>query len=137
VTDSTARIRRSARRVAVLVVVTVAVLAYLSDVYVVTSHPHRLFAAVDAIVLGALSGTIAWVYQRRQNRYLAQRLEVIADMNHHVRNDLQVIHYSAYMTKDKEHIQRIEQSLGRIDWALREVLTGKQLRSGPERGTKE
>ncbi len=136
-TDSTARIRRSAWRVAVLVIVTVAVLGYLSDLLVLSFHPQPLFAIVDAIVLGVLSGTIAWVYQRRQNRYLAQRLEVIADMNHHVRNDLQVIQYSAYMTKDKEHIQRIEQSLGRIDWALREVLTGKQLRSGTERGTKE
>lgn len=131
------RIRYRAWRVAAVVLVSVAVLAYLSDVYVVTSHPHPLFAVADAIVLGVLSGAIAWVYQRRQNRYLTERLQVIADMNHHVRNDLQVIQYSAYMTKDKEHIQRIEQSLGRIDWALREVLTGKQLRSAIERGNKE
>jgi hypothetical protein len=41
------------------------------------------------------------------------------------------------MTKDKEHIQRIEQSLSRIDWALREVLTGRQLRSASERETKQ
>lgn len=122
---------------AALVTVTVAVLGYFSDLLVVSFHPQPLFAIADAVVLGVLSGTIAWVYQRRQNRYLAQRLEVIADMNHHVRNDLQVIQYSAYITKDKEHIQRIEQSLGRIDWALREVLTGKQLRSAAERGTKE
>jgi signal transduction histidine kinase len=115
----------------------VAVLGYLSDLLVVSFHPQPLFAIADAVVLGVLSGTIAWIYQRRQNRYLAQRLEVIADMNHHVRNDLQVIQYSAYMTKDKEHIQRIEQSLHRIDWALREVLTGKKLRSSVERGTKE
>jgi len=128
---------RSAWKVAAVVVVSVAVLAYLSDVYLVTSHPQRMFAVFDALSLGALTAAISWFYQRRQNRFLMQRLEVIADMNHHVRNDLQVIQYSAYMTKDKEHIQRIEQSLGRIDWALREVLTGKQLRSGSERGTKE
>ena len=96
-----------------------------------------MFAIADALGVAVLCGGIAWIYQRRQNRYLAQRLEVIADMNHHVRNDLQVIQYSAYMTRNKEHIQRIEQSLGRIDWALREVLTGKQLRSGAERGIKE
>lgn len=112
-------------------------LGYLSDLLVISFHPQPVFPILDAIVLGGLCGVIAWSYQRRQNRYLAERLEVIADMNHHVRNDLQVIQYSAYMTKDKEHIQRIEHSLGRIDWALREVLTGKQLRSGTERGTKE
>lgn len=120
-----------------MVIITVAVLAYLSDIYVVRSHPHDLFAAIDGIALGVLSGAITWIYQRRQNRDLAERLEVIADMNHHVRNDLQVIQYSAYMTKDKQHIQRIEESLGRIDWALREVLTGKQLRNNTERGVKE
>ncbi len=112
-------------------------LGYLSDLLVLFYDPRPLFAILDAAALGVLSGAIAWVYQRRQNRFLMQRLEVIADMNHHVRNDLQVIQYSAYMTKDKEHIQRIEQSLGRIQWALREVLTGKHLRSTAERGTKE
>jgi signal transduction histidine kinase len=129
--------RRSAGRVAAVVALTVAVLGYLSDLLVISFHPQPVFPILDAIVLGALCGLIAWSYQRRQNRYLAERLEVIADMNHHVRNDLQVIQYSAYMTRDKEHIQRIEQSLGRIDWALREVLTGKQLRSATERGTRE
>ncbi len=135
--ESRGRFRYRAWRVAALVTVTVAVLGYLSDLFVLSFDPRPLFAILDAITLGLLSGAIAWVYQRRQNRYLAERLEVIADMNHHVRNDLQVIQYSAYMTRDKEHIQRIEQSLGRIDWALREVLTGKQLRSAAERGEKE
>ncbi len=116
---------------------TVAVLGYLSDLLVVAFHPQRLFAIVDAVVLGVLSGAIAWFYQRRQNRYLAERLEVIADMNHYVRNHLQVIQYSAYLTKDQQHIQRIGQSLERIEWALREVLTGKQLQGGPEGGMPE
>ncbi len=135
--ESIPRIRYSAVRVAALVTVTVAVLGYFSDLLVLAFHPQPLFAIADATVLGVLSGAIAWIYQRRQNRYLAERLEVIADMNHHVRNDLQVIQYSAYMTKDKEHIQRIERSLSGIDWALREVLTGKRLRSAGERGAKQ
>lgn len=117
--------------------VTVSVLGFLSDLTILAYDPRPLFAVLDAVALGLLCGAIAWIYQRRQNRYLAERLEVIADMNHHVRNDLQVIQYSAYMTRDKEHIQRIEQSLGRIDWALREVLTGKQLRSAAERGSRQ
>ncbi len=113
---------------------TVAVLGYLSDLLVVAFHPQRLFAIVDAVVLGVVSGGIAWFYQSRQNRYLAGRLEIIANMNHYVRNHLQVIQYSAYLTKDQQHIQRIEQSLERIEWALREVLTGRQLQGGPEGG---
>ena len=122
-------IRRSAWRVAAVVMATVAVLAFISDIFLVVSHPGVPFAVADAIALGVLSGAIAWIYQRRQNRYLAERLEVISEMNHHVRNGLQVIQYSAYLTKDKEHIQRIEESLRRIEWALREVLTGKRVQS--------
>ena len=112
-------------------------LGYFSDLLLLAYDARPVFTVLDAAVLGLLTGAIAWVYQRRQNRYLAERLEVIADMNHHVRNDLQVIQYSAYMTKDKQHIQRIEESLGRIDWALREVLTGKQRRTHTERGVKK
>lgn len=117
--------------------ISVAILGYFSDLLVLAYDSRPLFTLLDAAALGLLTGSIAWVYQRRRNRDLAERLEVIADMNHHIRNDLQVIQYSAYMTKDKQHIQRIEESLGRIDWALREVLTGKQLRTNPERGVKE
>lgn len=130
-------IRHSAWGVAVVVAITVAVLGFLSDLLIIYYDPRSAFAVLDAGLLGILSGAIAWFYQKRQNRLLAQSLEVIADMNHHVRNDLQVIQYSAYMTKDKGHIQRIEESLGRIDWALREVLTGRKLRSETERGIKE
>lgn len=117
--------------------ISVAVLGYFSDLLVLAYDARPLFTLLDAAALGLITGVIVWIYQRRQNRYLAEKLEVIADMNHHVRNDLQVIQYSAYMTRDKQHIQRIEESLGRIDWALREVLTGKQLRTNSERGVKE
>ncbi|HLK33602.1 MAG TPA: hypothetical protein VKT29_10970 [Terriglobales bacterium] len=132
-----ASMRYRAWRIATLVAVTVAILGYVSDRLILSYDPRPIFAALDALALGLISGSIAWFYQRRRNRYIAERLEVIADMNHHVRNDLQVIQYSAYMTHNTEHIQRIEESLGRIDWALREVLTGKQLRSDRERGAKK
>jgi hypothetical protein len=130
-------VRHGPWRVAAVLCITVMGLAYISDLLVLFFHPSLLFAVVDAAIVGVLSGGIAWFYQQRQNRLLTERLKVIADMNHHVRNDLQVIEYSAYMTKDKAHIERIEHSLGRIDWALREVLPGKELRSEVERGAKQ
>lgn len=50
------------------------------------------------------------------------RLEMIEEMNHHVRNALQVIAYSAHSTQDEEAVARIKAAAQRIDWALREIL---------------
>jgi two-component sensor histidine kinase len=53
---------------------------------------------------------------------LRQRLEVIAEMNHHVRNALQVISLSTYSSADQKQLAAIKESVNRIQWALREVL---------------
>jgi hypothetical protein len=39
-----------------------------------------------------------------------------------VRNALEVISLSAYITRDEEAIGRIMEGVNRIDWALREIL---------------
>jgi hypothetical protein len=49
------------------------------------------------------------------------KVEVIADMNHHVRNALQVISLTTH-GNDKEEIGVIRESVNRIQWALRELL---------------
>jgi hypothetical protein len=43
-------------------------------------------------------------------------------MNHHVRNQLEVIEYSAWTTHDQAHIARMHESVARIEWALRQIL---------------
>jgi len=50
------------------------------------------------------------------------QLEVIADMNHHIRNALETIGFSAHATHNKELISNINFASERIQWALREVL---------------
>jgi len=73
-------------------------------------------------LLGAIIiGTLIYLDDRRRNRYLADRLRVIALMNHHVRNSLQAIKY-AHQT-DRQ-VQLINEAAARIEWALREVLPG-------------
>ena len=47
---------------------------------------------------------------------------MIGEMNHHVRNALQVIAYAAHSMPDQEAITRINNAAERIDWALREIL---------------
>lgn len=59
-------------------------------------------------------------YQRRAA--VRARLEMIASLNHHIRNALHVISLSAYSTQNKQAIETISESVERIHRALREIL---------------
>ena len=49
-------------------------------------------------------------------------LRTISEMNHHIRNSLQVITYATATQRDSESVEMIRSSVERIEWALREVL---------------
>ena len=71
-------------------------------------------------------------YERRGRRYLVERLRTIAEMNHHVRNALEVITNSAYLQQEDKLRRVLCESSERIEWALREVLPGNERRYWPE-----
>jgi hypothetical protein len=75
----------------------------------------------DNVLGGVLVGILLFLDQRRRDRYLKERLETIGSMNHHVRNALQAIKYARYSEDD---VRVIEDSVARIEWALREILPG-------------
>ncbi|HEY2391462.1 MAG TPA: hypothetical protein VGK22_09825 [Candidatus Angelobacter sp.] len=79
---------------------------------------------IDDMVLGALAGLVVFAYEQRRSRDIAKKLAVISAMNHHVRNALQTISYVPY-TEQAKQILLIQQSVNRIQWALREVLPGE------------
>ncbi|HZR29518.1 MAG TPA: hypothetical protein VFA71_12140 [Terriglobales bacterium] len=76
----------------------------------------------DDFVGGVVVAALLYIDERRRRRYLAERLQTIALMNHHVRNALQAIKYARYTPND---VRVIEDSVARIEWALREILPGK------------
>jgi hypothetical protein len=78
---------------------------------------------VDDLVLGALAGLVVFAYEHRRSKDMAQKLAVISAMNHHVRNALQTISYVPY-TEQAKQIMLIQDSVNRIQWALREILPG-------------
>jgi uncharacterized membrane protein YbhN (UPF0104 family) len=80
----------------------------------------ELSDGISSLAIGLLSYRVVRLHQQRRDR-LRQRLQLIADMNHHVRNALQVISLTA-IGKDKEEISAVRESVNRIQWALREVL---------------
>ena len=65
-------------------------------------------------------------YERERSRFLAEKLRVIREMNAFVRNELQIL-YASQEHPDKTRVNTIERSVERIDWALRELLHGKEM----------
>ena len=57
-----------------------------------------------------------------KQRLWEQRLQKLAEMNHHVRNALQVLAYYASQTEDTRAARLIKESIQRIEWTLIEVL---------------
>jgi hypothetical protein len=77
---------------------------------------------------GALiAGLLVYRYEYGRSRYLTEKLKTIELMNHHVRNALQVIIDSAYLQGHVHYVEEIQESVKRIDWALREILPGRVL----------
>ena len=77
--------------------------------------------AITAILIGALTTQVVVFYRQRQLQSQA-RVQRIAEMNHHVRNALQVITYWSLAEKEKRQVELVQDAVNRIQWALREVL---------------
>jgi hypothetical protein len=79
---------------------------------------------LDDVIVGLLAGLLIFAYEQRRYRELADKIRVIAQMNHHVRNALQAITFSRYADAPGQ-IQVLEESTKRIQWALQEILPGE------------
>jgi hypothetical protein len=78
--------------------------------------------ALTGIVAGFLFYSLS-NNERLRRKLVRERLRTIAEMNHHIRNSLQVITY-ATAADTEESVDLIRDSVERIEWALREVLPG-------------
>jgi uncharacterized integral membrane protein len=117
----------AAGRVLLAIIFTVLVFIVSAGADLLMLHEHEparftieLSDAVSAVVIGLLSYQLIRFYHFRRE-HVRKRVEVISDMNHHVRNALQVIALTSH-GKDKEEIAAIRESVNRIQWALRELL---------------
>jgi hypothetical protein len=82
---------------------------------------------VDDVCGAIIAGLLVYRYEYTRSRYLNEKLKTIELMNHHVRNALQVIVDSAYLQGKAHYLEEIQESVKRIDWALREILPGRVL----------
>jgi len=85
-------------------------------------HQERLLAeGLSALVVSCLVAKLASV-TRQRHRLTVARMQVIAEMNHHIRNALAPISLSVDITENHQLIHAISEGVERIDWALREIL---------------
>jgi len=102
--------------------------------FLVTEFMHRLLVAdlgrhwerllaegVSAVVVAGLTAGIMNLANQRQQAALL-RMQVISEMNHHIRNALGAISLTTDSILNHQSVEVISESVDRIEWTLREVL---------------
>lgn len=111
---------------AVFSAVVIFVAVYWIDAWLAHHGLRRDATLLDNFLLSGVVLALGIAQQLRHERQLErhrQLMSLIADMNHHTRNALQVIvSRSALSIADSAAIADIQQAVSRIDWCLREVL---------------
>ena len=93
---------------------------------VVRALSWKHVAVVDDFLMGLLCGALIFFYEEQRHRAMMRRFSSVGEINHIIRNELEIIQYSAHFTQNKEHIERIRACVGHIDSALRDVLGEKK-----------
>jgi hypothetical protein len=120
---------RSSGLFSLIVAIVVSILGIIMDRILVKEGLPRL----DLMILSnSLTGLFAgWLFyqvakEAKASRELVRaRMKTIAELNHHIRNALQVIKFLGGQQRsglDAMQLQLINDSVNRIEWALREVL---------------
>lgn len=122
------RMTRSQRSIAltavvILLIVSVAKFALVRSLLSM-GVPRELLQAQDAIITGALTAALVWallIAERVRRTQQEEQLRVVADLNHHLRNALEIIFESEYL-RDSDKATAILESVKRIDAALQVLL---------------
>ncbi|HYY68988.1 MAG TPA: hypothetical protein VE734_04600 [Terriglobales bacterium] len=99
---------------------------YWINAWLVHHALRRDARLLDLLLLSALVFALGIAQQLRHERELKrqrQLMKIVADMNHHIRNALQVIVSRSFLSMaDSAVVEDIRQAVQRIDWCLREIL---------------
>ena len=86
--------------------------------------------AISNSLTGAVAGAFFWQAKRldrERRQFIRERLHTISEMNHHIRNALQVISLYSGRQPDEQTVAALGQAVNRIEWALSEVLPAELL----------
>jgi hypothetical protein len=114
--------------VALAVIITA--LGYLLDLLLALQGvPRSVMLLLTNTLIGIVAGVLYYRlarHEKAQHEAMRTRMTTIAEVNHHIRNALQVIKGLSAFPPDPSHrdeqIQLVNESVERVEWALREVL---------------
>lgn len=114
---------------ALAVAVLVALVDYFLDGFLAHAGVSRGYLLVlGSTLIGIVAGGLflyAAKHEKAHQELVRERVWAIAELNHHIRNALQVIKLCGAQPEssfDSKQLQLIKESANRIEWALREVL---------------
>jgi hypothetical protein len=112
---------------ATLVILLVSALGFALDILLVKEGtPRRDVMLFTNSVTGVIAGWLFYqfaVNEKHRREIMRERMHTIAELNHHIRNALQVIKFAGGVNPpDAVQLQLINEAVNRIEWALREVL---------------
>ncbi len=94
---------------------------FLIDVFV--HRANRLMASdIYTFALAFLFSYALLRYEARRRAVLSRRMEIAAEVNHHIRNALTGIVYTAAVRSDPALQAVLEDATARIDWVLTTVM---------------
>ncbi|MGA8620341.1 MAG: hypothetical protein WB660_17685 [Candidatus Sulfotelmatobacter sp.] len=85
------------------------------------SRERLLAEGLSALIVSCLTAMLVHI-SRERHRLTIARMQVIAEMNHHIRNALSPVSLSLDATEDQQLKRVISEAVDRVDWALREIL---------------
>jgi hypothetical protein len=82
---------------------------------------------LDDLAIAALGGLLAFFYAsaisvNQEYRRAKERIILITELNHHIRNALTVIQCSGDIASETERVLRVQEAIQRIDWVLTDLV---------------
>jgi signal transduction histidine kinase len=111
----------------VFIVVMFAAFEQIADIHLARYGLSRSDILLDDIIGAVLLGIIFFLWltvvdEHHRRVHAEQRRELTAEMNHHIRNALTVIKYSAHSENGSERVHMTDEAVERIESTLRELL---------------
>lgn len=110
---------------------------FLQDVFLSTEGFSWGIVILSDIITGGIAGALFYQFaknEKNRRELIRERMRTIAELNHHIRNALQVIKFWGAQHQncvlDDMQIRLMKDSVDRIEWALREVLPKYPVPSG-------
>jgi signal transduction histidine kinase len=112
---------------AVLIAIIFAAFEQIADVHLSRYGVSRSDILLDDVIGAILLGVIFFLWltvidEHHRRVHAEQRRELTAEMNHHIRNALTVIKYSAHSDNRAERVRMTDEAVERIESTLRDLL---------------